>query len=216
MVGLKLLVGLLFSIFVIVLMASRSSAQSLIPVPTVPVDAVPANIFENVISPEKQIAHTLFTRITGTKLPLDHRDILAMESLLKEKKSIAAAEIATNHPNFINITIRQMAAKMSNRTGEMDIPLNDMMATIMGIVRDNLDAREMLVGNFSYQGDPNKISKLPMSREVHRGFNDSDQSSFHYKFFDRKDKDIQSLLIKVNGQKLRKFLDSENEDYRLS
>lgn len=64
--------------------------------------------------------------------------------------AIAAAYIAMNNPAFYNATLKNWATPWTNRDGNKFAPLNDYTATVIGIVRDELDYRQVLFGNILY------------------------------------------------------------------
>ncbi len=66
---------------------------------------------------------------------------------------LAAALIATNDAGFYNITLKNFAAPWTNRDRSVFVPLNDYTATVIGMVRDNVDFRELLYGDILYIGN---------------------------------------------------------------
>jgi len=69
----------------------------------------------------------------------------------EEKK---VAEMAISNEGFINSTARIWASKLLSKTEETNLPLNDSLAFVIGSVRDNLDARLLLTGDYLYIADP--------------------------------------------------------------
>ncbi|MFT4729592.1 MAG: hypothetical protein ACI9UN_004110 [Granulosicoccus sp.] len=65
----------------------------------------------------------------------------------------AAAMLATEHPDFYRTTLKNFAAPWTNRDQSIFVPLNDYSATIIGIVRDDIDFREILSGDILYTDD---------------------------------------------------------------
>jgi hypothetical protein len=58
---------------------------------------------------------------------------------------------------FYKITVKNFASRMSVRSEEVSAPLNDFSATIIGVARDNRDARELLTGDYIYMADTSRI-----------------------------------------------------------
>lgn len=81
-----------------------------------------------------------------------------MQSLIEQGRVLDAAKIASQDDNFLNLTVRQFAAPMSNRAESPRVPLNDFIAMFIGTTRDNRDARELLSGNYLYIGNSNDPS----------------------------------------------------------
>ncbi len=65
---------------------------------------------------------------------------------------LAAALIATDAPEFYSVTLKNFAAPWTNRDRSVFVPLNDYTATVIGIVRDEVDFREILHGDILYVG----------------------------------------------------------------
>lgn len=63
-----------------------------------------------------------------------------------------AALLATNNPAFFNVTLKNFVAPWTNRDQAVFVPLNDYTATVIGIVRDNIDFRQILFGDILYVG----------------------------------------------------------------
>lgn len=101
-----------------------------------------------------QRARKLFERLSGVPLLLSDARLATMVVHIDKNDWRGAARIATDDDRFINITIRDWAAVMSNRKESPFVPFNDFQALVMGIVRDGLDARELLTANYRYQGGP--------------------------------------------------------------
>lgn len=148
------------------------------------------------ISTERRRAHDLYKRITGINTPIDNPAVVEMENLVKAGNEVGAALRATQEPEFYNITVRDMAARMSTRDNTVNTPLNDMVATIIGVVRDNVSAQELLTGNFTYRGD-RMLAAVP-DAEV----DDFLLSNRHYQSLEDGRFNLAKVLKRVNGQKL--------------
>lgn len=155
-------------------------------------------IVKNEVFPIVNVARTanlikaseIFERLTGTKTPIYNPLLKQMEERLNAFDPVGAAALVTDHPMFYNITVRNFANKMSNRDETIAAPLNDFTATIIGAVRDNIPAKELLYGNFFYQGDPSKAA-VP-SDDV----DDILRSNNHYASLDLASYDLKAVLMK--------------------
>lgn len=103
-------------------------------------------------------AQRLFNRLAGYPLALNDPRRSQMQSLIEQGRVLDAAKIASQDDNFLNLTVRQFAAPMSNRAESPRVPLNDFIAMFIGTTRDNRDARELLSGNYLYIGNSNDPS----------------------------------------------------------
>ena len=61
-----------------------------------------------------------------------------------------AALLATLQPEFYNITLRNFAAPWTNRDRSVFVPLDDYIATVIGMVRDDVDFRGLLHEDIIY------------------------------------------------------------------
>jgi len=142
-------------------------------------------------------AKRMLEKISGTKIPMDNPLIAQMAAKIDANDSLGAATLATTHPNFLNITVKQMALKMSTRDETMRLPLNDFAAAFMGVTRDGVDARTLLSGNFYYMADPTKIptgTTVPANLVA-----DFALSNNHYQALDNLTLDIGSVLMPVTS-----------------
>jgi len=135
------------------------------------------------ISENRYLARKIYNRLTGTNLPIDHPTLTEMESHIFENNLFAAAEVATRDKNFFNITVRDFASQMSTRDETIKEEFNDFTATVMGVVRDNISAKELLVGNFYYAARANIT--LANVQEFNRPIEDFLESNNHYRTIDR-------------------------------
>lgn len=142
----------------------------------------------------------ILERISGAKAPGDHPLLAQMMGLVSNGNVRGAATLALADEGFLNITVKQMALKMSTRAETVRTPLNDMTATFVGLVRDDLDARLLLTGNFSYIADANRI---PAGLQVRSNVaSDIVRSNNHYQDLDRPDVDLAEVLTRADGQQL--------------
>ena len=83
-----------------------------------------------------------------------------MEALLPGNPQ-AAADIAMNHKNFYNVTLKNFAAPWTNRDQSVFVPMNDYIATVIGMVRDNVDFSTLLSADLTYVGIGNVVNAAP-------------------------------------------------------
>ena len=58
--------------------------------------------------------------------------------------------MATESSAFYNLKLRSMFSAWSNVSGNTNTVLNDMVATLIGIVRDDIPFKEALYGDYLY------------------------------------------------------------------
>ena len=67
--------------------------------------------------------------------------------------AIDAAYTAMGNSNFYNVTLKNWAAPWTNRTQSVFVPLNDYIATVVGMIRDDVPFNTLLSANLIYVGD---------------------------------------------------------------
>ena len=72
-----------------------------------------------------------------------------------------AAYIAMENSSFYNVTLKNFAAPWTNRDGSVFVPLNDYVATVIGMVRDNTDFRTLLSADLQYVGRAGTVASAP-------------------------------------------------------
>ncbi len=121
----------------------------------------------------KDMAVLLHNRIAG--VPPDEATLDKMLELLKADKKKEAAALATDNSAFYNVKLRNMFSAWSNTGGSIDIDLNDMVATMIGMVRDDVSFNEVLSGDYlyvgsdsdgAYQADDNTLYLKLQSRDL--------------------------------------------------
>ena len=95
-------------------------------------------------------AKRIHDRIAG--VPPNSVTLNNMRIEIDDNDPLAAALIATNDPEFFRVTLKNFAAPWTNRDRSVFVPLNDYIATIIGVIRDNIDFREILSGDILYIG----------------------------------------------------------------
>jgi hypothetical protein len=144
------------------------------------------------ISAARYAARTLYIRIAGVIPPIDSPSLTSMENLLSQGKKTEAARIAMQDPNFLNITIRNLAQAMSNRAKTANEPYNDFVATFLGVVRDDLSAKQLLTGNFFYAAD---ATRIPAGVTVRQNvLTDILKSNNHYADIEARGLDLAGVL----------------------
>src|ERR1044072_5127990 len=63
---------------------------------------------------------------------------------------IAAANIAMSNPSFYAVTLKNFAAPWTNRDRNVFVPLNDYIALVMGMVRDDVPFNQILTADMLY------------------------------------------------------------------
>ncbi|MDJ0908717.1 MAG: hypothetical protein QNI99_05970 [Woeseiaceae bacterium] len=72
-----------------------------------------------------------------------------------------AAYIAMDNVSFYNVTLKNFAAPWTNRDQSVFVPLNDYMATVIGMVRDDIPFNTLLSADLTYVGSPGVVPAAP-------------------------------------------------------
>lgn len=102
----------------------------------------------------REQAKRIHDRLAG--VPPSGQTLDQMQALLDTgdaTDALNAALMAAEHSAFYNVTLKNFAAPWTNRDQSVFVPLNDSMATVIGMVRDELDFREVLYGDIIYIGN---------------------------------------------------------------
>lgn len=94
-------------------------------------------------------AKRIHDRIAG--VPPSESVLLAMrDSIVDTGDGVEAAEMAMDNDAFYRVTLKNWIAPWTNREQTQFVPLNDYIATVMGIVHDERDFREILYDDVIY------------------------------------------------------------------
>ncbi len=98
--------------------------------------------------PTRDQAKRIYDRIAG--VPATDAQLTQMTGAAD---GVTAALVATNDPAFFNNTIRNLAMPWTNRDQSAFAPLNDYVATVVGMVRDNIPFNTLLSADLLYVAD---------------------------------------------------------------
>jgi hypothetical protein len=97
---------------------------------------------------DRDRAKRIHDRIAGT--PPTTAVLDQMEALVAGGNPEGAALIAMQAPSFYNVTLKNMAVPWTNRDQTVFAPLNDYVATFIGMVRDDVDFSTALSADLTY------------------------------------------------------------------
>jgi len=113
-------------------------------------------------------AKKIHDRIAG--VPPDETTLADMAALLdtgNQQDAIDAALMATDAPEFYNVTLKNFAAPWTNREQSVFVPLNDYTATIIGMVREGMDFRGILRDDVICVGSDNSLPAYSRTSNAH-------------------------------------------------
>ena len=98
----------------------------------------------------REQAKRMHDRLAG--VPPTDAVLTQMENLIAGGNAVGAANIAMDNVNFYNVTLKNFAAPWTNRDQSVFVPLNDYIATVIGIVRDDVPFNTLLSADLTYVG----------------------------------------------------------------
>ena len=93
-------------------------------------------------------AKRIFDRIAG--VPPSATELGQMATFIQNGDPTSAANIALQAPQFYNTTLKNFAMPWTNRDQTVFAPLNDYVATFIGMVRDDVDFSTALSADILY------------------------------------------------------------------
>jgi hypothetical protein len=93
-------------------------------------------------------AQRIYERIAGVQPPA--ATLATMASDIAGGNALAAAGLATEDPDFYNVTLKNFAMPWTNRAQTVFAPLNDYVATVIGMVRDDVPFNTVLSADLLY------------------------------------------------------------------
>jgi hypothetical protein len=112
-------------------------------------------------------AKRMHDRIAG--VPPDDTTLNLMANIIQSDPvngPFSAALLATDNPDFYNVTLKNFVAPWTNRDQAVFVPLNDYTATVIGIVRDDIDFRQILFGDILYVGTGTGVPPYSISNNA--------------------------------------------------
>lgn len=98
----------------------------------------------------REQAKRMHDRLTG--VPPSAAVLDSMTTMIEAGNAVGAAYEAMDNPAFYNTTVRDLAAPWTNREQSVYVDLNDTIATIIGLVRDDVPFDQLLHGDVIYVG----------------------------------------------------------------
>ncbi|RME14358.1 MAG: DUF1585 domain-containing protein [Bdellovibrio sp.] len=172
--------------------------------PKPPIPVLKQRNFNIVVDEALKKAQFIYKRIVGVSTPLDNPVLSQMADKIRQNDLMGAAQIATDQSGFYNFTLKDFAKVMSTRDETTNTELNDFVATVIGAVRDNKNAKELLTGDFYYRGDPQKVA-VPSNL-----IKDILISNRHYRELEKQQYDLKEVLIEDKQKMFSGDMNSPN------
>jgi hypothetical protein len=128
----------------------------------------------------REQAKQLHDRLAG--VPPSNSVLNQMAADISASNPQAAAQLAMDNKNFYNVTLKNFVAPWTSRDRTVFVPLNDYTATVIGMVRDDVDFSTVLSADLLYVST---ASGAPAYSPVN---ND------HYQYLDDHNVDLKATL----------------------
>jgi hypothetical protein len=143
------------------------------------------------IAGPREQAKRIHDRLAG--VPPTESVLNTMEAQIAGGNAEAAAFTAMDHTAFYDVTLKNMVMPWSNEEQTAFAPLNDYVATVIGIIRDEIDFREILSGDIIYVGN----SSLGLS--AYSNSNNNHYEELENQHISLKDNLVQQAQSSVTG-----------------
>jgi hypothetical protein len=119
-------------------------------------------------------ARRIHDRLAG--VPPTNDVLNNMTTMVQAGNAVGAAEEAMKHRAFYDVTLKNFATPWTNRDQTVFAPLNDYVATVIGMVRDDVPFNQVLYEDILYVGNaPGLPAYSPTNNDhyaaLERGFN---------------------------------------------
>jgi hypothetical protein len=128
----------------------------------------------------REQARRMHDRLAG--VPPSDAVLTQMAGDIAGGQADAAAQLAMNNKNFYNVTLKNFVAPWTNRDRTVFVPLNDYTATVIGMVRDDVDFSTLLSADLLYVAN---TAGAPAY---------SSSNNDHYQYLDDNNVDLQASL----------------------
>ncbi len=139
----------------------------------------------------REQARRIHDRLAG--VPPTDSVLAQMQAAIEANDAEGAAYLAMDDENFYNVTLKNFAAPWTNRDRSVFVPLNDYIATVIGMVRDDIPFNTLLSADLTYVGGSGAASTAP-----------SASNNTHYEQLEGSNADLGAVLVSttqssVNG-----------------
>jgi hypothetical protein len=107
----------------------------------------------------REQAKRIHDRLAG--VPPTETVLQTMEGQISGGDPSAAAYTAMDNMYFYNVTLKNFTAPWTNRDQSVFVPLNDYIATVIGMVRDDVDFSTLLSADLAYVGRAGIVAAAP-------------------------------------------------------
>lgn len=134
----------------------------------------------------REQAHRIFRRITG--VPPKRDVLIQMQLQIQSGDTMGAVQTAMEHPKFYNLVLKNWVKPWSNVDLSPRVPFNDYVATVLGLIRDDVPFDRVLYEDILYIASDQTPGDIP-------GY--SPDNNDHYAALERLDINLKQYLVRV-------------------
>jgi hypothetical protein len=123
----------------------------------------------NASSVTREQAKRIHDRLTGVP-----PTAAILDQMVAAPTAVAAAKIAMQTPSFYTATLKNWVTPWTNREQSVFVPFNDYTATVIGMIRDDVDFRGVLSGDVLYVGGSGLPAYSPADNNLYQQMEDQD------------------------------------------
>jgi hypothetical protein len=136
----------------------------------------------SVFAGPREQAWTLHNRIAS--VPPTPQTLNMMESFINAGNAEAAASLAMENPEFYGTTLKNWVKKWTNADQTPRVPFNDYVATVLGIIRDDVPFNQVLSADVLYIVSGNTGSTIaPWAIDSNDHYEDAENNNVNFKEF---------------------------------
>ena len=113
----------------------------------------------------REQAKRIHDRLAG--VPPTEAVLQSMENSIASGNPLAAANLAMQNANFYNVTLKNFAAPWTNRSQSVFVPLNDYIAPVVGMIRDDVPFNTLLSANIIYTSNDSSLPPYSNANNNH-------------------------------------------------
>lgn len=136
----------------------------------------------------REQARRLHDRLAG--VPPTDTVLSQMAADIAANNATAAAQLAMANKNFYDVTLKNFVAPWTNVDRTVFVPLNDYTATVIGMVRDDVDFSTVLSADLLY------VANTPGAPAY------SPANNAHYQYLEDNNVDLQAALVPATQSSL--------------
>jgi hypothetical protein len=144
----------------------------------------------------KQQAYRMHNRLAG--VPPSATALAQMETYIKASNPKAAALVAIDDKGFYNVTLKNWVKRWTNVSDDPRVAFNDYVATVIGIVRDDIPFDQVLYGDHLYKATDGMTGITDYSKADNK----------HYADLETNFVDLKANLVRVSQSATNGIADS--------